>query len=89
VPTEKEYAEIFRRPSISEVAFEIRFAPRLRVIPEIWRIQEELAESYPEVIEESVPQIDARLLQTFVFEKRVMRIELVSLAEEVIEEGQQ
>jgi len=69
VPTEKEYAEIFRRPSISEVAFEIRFAPRLRVIPEIWRIQEELAESYPEVIEESVPQIDARLLQTFVFAK--------------------
>jgi uncharacterized protein (TIGR04255 family) len=67
VPTEKEYAEIFPKPSVSEVACEIRFAPRLRVIPEIWRIQEELAESYPEVMEETITQADARLLQTFVF----------------------
>ena len=73
MPTEKEYAEIFPRPSVSEVACEIRFAPRLRVIPEVWRIQEELAESYPEVMEETVPQADARLVPTFVFANSALK----------------
>ena len=65
--TNEELEEIFPNPSIREVAFEVRFAPRLRVVPEIWRVQEKLAETYTEVAEESAPQPDGRILQVYVF----------------------
>jgi uncharacterized protein (TIGR04255 family) len=67
VLTEHDLQEIFPSPSVREVAFEIRFAPRLRVAPEVWRIQENLAESYPTVGQEMQPQGDGRLLQAYVF----------------------
>jgi hypothetical protein len=37
--------EVFPRPSIREVSFEIRFAPRLRVNAELWKIQDEVVTS--------------------------------------------
>jgi uncharacterized protein (TIGR04255 family) len=67
VVTEQELQEIFPSPSVREVAFELRFAPRLRIAPEVWRIQDSLAESYPTVSQEVQPQADGRLLQPYVF----------------------
>jgi uncharacterized protein (TIGR04255 family) len=52
---------------VREVAFELRFAPRLRIAPEVWRIQDSLAEGYPAVSQEVQPQADGRLLQAYVF----------------------
>jgi len=37
------------------------------VIPEVWRIQDRLAEDYPEVTEETSPQPDGRLVRAYVF----------------------
>lgn len=68
--TEKELEEIFKKPAVREVACEVRFAPRLRIVPEVWRIQDKLAEAYPQVGEETVPQADGRLLGTYVFASR-------------------
>jgi uncharacterized protein (TIGR04255 family) len=65
--SEQELREIFPHPSVREVAFELRFAPRLRIVPEVWRIQDGLAESYPTVSQEVQAQTDARLLQCYVF----------------------
>jgi uncharacterized protein (TIGR04255 family) len=39
----------------------------LRVVPEIWRVQDRLAETYTEVAEENLPQPDGRILQIYVF----------------------
>lgn len=68
--SEEELQEIFKKPAVREVACEVRFAPRLRIVPEVWRIQDKLAESYPQVGEETVPQTDGRLLHTYVFANR-------------------
>lgn len=65
--SEKDLQEIFPHPSVREVAFELRFAPRLRIAPEVWRIQDSLAESYPTVSQEMQAQADARILQIYVF----------------------
>lgn len=65
--TQRELDELFPHPSVREVAFEVRFAPRLRIAPEVWRIQDSLAESYPSVSQEMQAQPDARLLQAYVF----------------------
>jgi uncharacterized protein (TIGR04255 family) len=67
VPTEAELREVFKKPAVREVACEVRFVPRLRVIPEVWRIQDTLAEQYPHVDEEQVPVAANRLVQTYVF----------------------
>lgn len=76
--TEQELEEIFPSPSVREVAFELRFAPRLRIAPEVWRIQDSLAESYPSVNEEMQAQPDGRLLQAWVFgnlaERRTIKV---------------
>lgn len=65
--TQKELDELFPHPSVREVAFEVRFAPRLRIAPEVWRIQDNLAESYPSVSQEMLAQPDGRVLQAYVF----------------------
>jgi|SRR5712692_1583235 len=65
--TEAELREVFKQPAVREVACEVRGAPRLRVIPEVWRIQDTLAEIYPQVDEEQVPLSPNRLLQAYVF----------------------
>ena len=65
--TKAELEELFPHPSVREVAFEIRFAPRLRIAPEVWRIQDSLAESYPAVSQEMQGQPDGRVLQAYVF----------------------
>lgn len=65
--TERDLQEIFPHPSVREVAFELRFAPRLRIAPEVWRIQDRLASSYPLVSQEMQGQADGRVLQTYVF----------------------
>ena len=65
--TKEQLDEVFPKPAIREVAAEVRFAPRLRIVPEIWRVQERLAESYPQIGEEQIPQADGRIVQTFVF----------------------
>jgi uncharacterized protein (TIGR04255 family) len=54
--TEKELDEVFPRPPIREVAFEIRFSPRLRVNAEIWRLQDRLVDEYSTVSTESLIQ---------------------------------
>jgi uncharacterized protein (TIGR04255 family) len=67
VVTKEQLEELFAHPSVREVAFEVRFAPRLRIAPEVWRIQDTLAESYPAVSQEMQPQPDGRVLQAYVF----------------------
>ncbi len=52
--TQDALDEVFPRPAIREVAFEIRFAPRLRVNAELWRLQDQLVEDYPGIGSESV-----------------------------------
>ena len=54
--TEAELEEVFDHPPIREVAFEIRFAPRLRINAELWRIQDLLVDQYPTVSTETVFQ---------------------------------
>ncbi len=50
-----------------EVAFEVRFAPRLRVVPEVWRIQDGLAEQYPRLVEEDQLQPEGKSLHFYTF----------------------
>ena len=59
--------EIFPYPSVREVAFELRFAPRLRITSEVWRIQDSLAESYPAVSQELLTLDTGRQVQAYVF----------------------
>jgi uncharacterized protein (TIGR04255 family) len=67
VVLESELQEVFERPAVREVACEVRFTPRLRVNPEIWRVQDRLADEYPQVGEEETPQAEGRFLHTYVF----------------------
>lgn len=45
----EELAEQFPNAPLQEVSFEVRFAPKLRIASEIWRMQEALASEYPQV----------------------------------------
>src|SRR5689334_15029259 len=54
--TPKELDEVFPKPPIREVAFEIRFTPRLRVNAEIWRLQDRLVDEYSTVSSENLIQ---------------------------------
>lgn len=63
----EELSEVFPNPSVREVAFEVRFAPRLRVGPEVWRIQDKLADAYPEITEEGSAQPDGRIVRVYIF----------------------
>lgn len=67
VISEAELEEVFQKPAVKEVACEVRFTPRLRVNPEIWRVQDRLAEEYPQVGEEQSAQAEGRFLSTYVF----------------------
>jgi len=64
-------AEVFARPPLREVAFEIRFAPRLRVNAELWKIQDEVVNEYPNVGTESVLQPASGMLTVNVFQNPV------------------
>jgi len=52
--TNEQLEEVFPNPAVREVAFEIRFPPRLRVNAELWRFQDHLAEEYPNPDSEAV-----------------------------------
>jgi uncharacterized protein (TIGR04255 family) len=43
----EELAEQFPNAPLREASFEVRFAPRLRITSEIWRMQDALAPEYP------------------------------------------
>ncbi|HEV7673281.1 MAG TPA: TIGR04255 family protein [Candidatus Angelobacter sp.] len=76
--SEKDLNEIFPHPAVREVACEIRFAPRLRIVPDIWRVQDKVASSYPQVGEEETRVGDSKPLRTFVFanptEQRLIKV---------------
>jgi uncharacterized protein (TIGR04255 family) len=76
--TTEELEEVFPRPPLREVAFEIRFSPRLRVQAELWRLQEQLRNTYPEVSKENALQPSGTILDVAVFanptESRVIKV---------------
>ena len=76
--TREELDEVFPRPPLREVAFELRFPPRLRVQAENWRLQDQLVSDYPEVGKESAIQANGTILDVSVFnnprESRVIKI---------------
>jgi uncharacterized protein (TIGR04255 family) len=76
--TQKELDEIFPRPAVREVAFEVRFNPRFRINQELWRFQDHIANSYPLVSEEKQLQADGKIATSFVFtnpeEQRLVRV---------------
>jgi uncharacterized protein (TIGR04255 family) len=76
--TTEELEEVFPRPPLREVAFEIRFSPRLRVQGELWRLQEQFRGTYPEVSRENALQPNGNILDVAVFanppESRVIKI---------------
>ena len=63
-----ELDEVFARPPLREVAFEIRFATRLRVNAELWKIQDELVDEYPALSIEQAIQPAGTLLPINVFQ---------------------
>ncbi len=66
--TKKELDEVFPHPPLREVAFEIRFTPRLRVHAEIWRLQDQLVATYPDVSSESSILSNGAVLEVNVFQ---------------------
>jgi uncharacterized protein (TIGR04255 family) len=69
--TQEELDEVFPNPALREVAFEIRFSPRLRVDAELWRLQDQLADEYPSVGTESAATPAGSLLTINVFKNNV------------------
>ena len=65
---QRELDEVFARPPLREVAFEIRFAPRLRVNAELWKIQDEIVEEYPALSLEQALQANGTVLPINVFQ---------------------
>jgi uncharacterized protein (TIGR04255 family) len=59
--------EVFPYPPLREVAFEIRFAPRLRVAAELWRFQDQLLAEYPESSVEAAFRSNGTTLEINVF----------------------
>jgi uncharacterized protein (TIGR04255 family) len=70
---QKELDEVFPYPPLREVAFEVRFSPRLRVDAELWRLQDQLADEYPSVGTESVATSSGSLLTVNVFRSSAAR----------------
>ena len=66
-----ELEEVFSKPPLREVAFEIRFTPRLRVQAEIWRLQDQLVDVYPVVSTESAIQTNGAVIDISVFQDPV------------------
>ena len=69
--TAEELREVFPQSPLREVAFEVRFPPRLRVPAEIWRLQEQLVHKYPEVGRESLIQASGSVSDVAVFQNEV------------------
>jgi uncharacterized protein (TIGR04255 family) len=69
--TQEEIDEVFPYPALREVAFEIRFSPRLRIDAELWRLQDQLADEYPSVGTESAATPAGSLLTINVFKNGV------------------
>jgi uncharacterized protein (TIGR04255 family) len=65
---QNELDEVFARPPLREVAFEIRFATRLRVNAELWKIQDELVGEYPALSIEQMIQPNGALSPINVFQ---------------------
>jgi uncharacterized protein (TIGR04255 family) len=68
--SQEELDEVFPRPSLREVAFEFRFATRLRVNAELWKIQDQLAEQYPSVGTEQILQPNGTFTNVNVFQNQ-------------------
>jgi uncharacterized protein (TIGR04255 family) len=66
--TAEELAEVFPRSPLREVAFEVRFPPRLRVPAEIWRLQDNLVHKYPEVGKETNIQANGTITDSHIFQ---------------------
>ncbi|SPF31685.1 hypothetical protein SBA4_1010032 [Candidatus Sulfopaludibacter sp. SbA4] len=69
--TQEDLDEVFPYPVLREVAFEIRFSPRLRVDAELWRLQDQLADEYPSVGTESAATPAGSLLAINVFKNNL------------------
>lgn len=69
---------MFLHSPLREVAFELRFPPRLRVPAEIWRLQDQLVQAYPEVGKEATMQATGAVSDVAVFqnseERRVIKV---------------
>ena len=65
---QRDLDEVFPRPPLREVAFEIRFATRLRVNAELWKIQDEIVDEYPSLSMEQVLQPNGTLSPINVFQ---------------------
>jgi len=65
---QKDLDEVFPRPPLREVAFEIRFAPRLRVNAELWKIQDEIVNEYPVLSIEQLLQSNGTISPINVFQ---------------------
>lgn len=65
--SEEHLGEIFPRPAVKEVAFEVRFAPRFRIKEQLWRYQDIIANDYPVVSQENMLQPDGRVVVAHVF----------------------
>jgi uncharacterized protein (TIGR04255 family) len=68
---QKDLEEIFPRPAIREVAFEIRFSPRLRIREQLWQFQDSIANDYPEASEEQMLIHPDRLTPANVFTNNI------------------
>ncbi len=69
---QKALDEVFPNPAVREVAFEIRFSPRLRVNAELWKLQEQLVNEYPNTVTESaVLQPGSAVLSVSVFQNPI------------------
>lgn len=69
--TKFEIDEEFPANPIREVDFEIRFPPRLRVPPELWRFQEDLEAEYPDVGLETALLPNGATVSVTVFQNQV------------------
>lgn len=65
---QKDLDEVFPHPPLREVAFEIRFAPRLRVNAELWKIQDEIVNEYPVLSIEQLLQSNGTISPINVFQ---------------------
>ncbi len=65
--SEEDLKELFARPAVKEVAFEIRFAPRFRIKEQLWRFQDTIAADYPAISGENMLQPDGRIIGVHVF----------------------
>ncbi len=63
----KDLEEIFPRPAVKEVAFEIRFSPRLRIREQLWQFQDLIANDYPDASEDQMLIHPERLTPAHVF----------------------